>query len=333
MILDLEDAEKELDECIRSADENAWAAAATVLMQVDLEKLWEDGGYHSFSAWLRDFAQRKRCSESLLWKYLKAGRAYAAAAETAADMPPVSEAAMSARTVATVDKICGADAARAAEMLEKVQAGELRPSAVEEQWRAMRKMTGARRSRHDAQAKPDEEQQSDAAMTARVTAAVVRDASNWIWGAETTEEAEARRAREAPRQYLVRDSMLCRALTEFPVRVAGADRARRMDVLVAENQTTADWMEVALRGVEVKVSEHDLERDEKMGDYAMFCDCMYIAVPEGLAEAAEAAVPAGWGMLVYDMGSDALSVLREPERLEAPRRESALMTVAVKLGA
>lgn len=335
-IVDLEDAEFELDECIRTDAENGWATAAKVLMQVDAERLWDTGRYHSYSAWLRDFAMRKRCSESLLWKYLKAGRAYRAAAESAdgAGMPPVDKASLSARTVSTIDKICGDDAAMAARMIARVQSGHLRPSDVEDQWRAQRKVTGTRRSRHAPQPGfvDDDGCRGDSAMTAMVTAAVVRDARTWMWGAETPEQAAARMERESPRRYLQR-AVLCRTLTEFPVRPGDTERARRIDALCIENQTTADWMEVALRGVEVKVSEHDLDRDEKMGDYAMFCDYMCIAVPAALADAASDAVPPEWGVLSYDQQADAVEVLREPARLDAPRREYALMTAAVKLGA
>lgn len=41
---------------------------------------------------------------------------------------------------------------------------------------------------------------------------------------------------------------------------------------MVENQTTADWMEVCLWGVEVKVSDWDFRRDQKMADYSLFME-------------------------------------------------------------
>lgn len=322
--------EVELDEVI-DAGSAGWSRAAELIMRVDKDELWREGDYHSMSAWLRAYAQRKGCSESLLWKYAKAGRYYSRARGEDSSLPSLVDAGVSAMSVVTVEKICGEDVRRAAGILGRACAGEVRSRDLQDMWRAARRSVPVRATRHD---RVDVAAGSgDAEVTARLTQALARDAAEWVWGAETKEEAEERRRREAPRQYLTRDDVCVRTLTEFPVRVVAGERPRRVDLaaVCVENQTTADWMEVCLRGVEVKVSEGDLRRDAKMGDYAAFMDYMYVAVPSDLVVAAGDAVPRSWGVLAYSTAEDSIEVVREPSRLDAPRREESLMTAVVKL--
>lgn len=327
--------EDQLNELLDKGDEVGWPRVAGLLAEVEDGELWrERQGCRSFSAWLKEFAQERRCSESLLWKYKKAGGYYARLREEDPALPPVEQAHVSARNVATIEKISGEDRGRGVALAARLVSGDIRQRDLNDMWAAQRKVSGARRTRHD-RTRPEGE--GDAAMTLAVTRALAAQAEAWIWGAETAEQAEERRRREAPRQYLARDARCIRTLTEFPVRVESAQRARRIDLtaVVAENQTTADWMEVVLHGVEVKVSEHDLARDEKMADYGLFMDRMNIAVPAPLVGLAADTVPPQWGVLSYEGDATAgeIRVVRQSERLDAPRREQALMTAVVKLGA
>lgn len=327
----LSDLEERLDVLIDAGDETGWAQVARILQEVADGALWSPE-HHSFSAWVKAYSQRKGCAESLLWKYVKAGRAYRAAREKMPELPPIEQAQVSAECVATAEKIYGSDVKSIANLLSQVNKGEVKTAEVREMWRAARKVSGVRTSRHDV--KPTGKDRSgDAEVTAALTRALARDASTWIWGKETRDEAEARKAANADRAYLTRDAVCVRTLAEFPVRVESADRARRIDLaaVCVENQTTADWMDVTLRGVEVKVSDYDLTRDQKMADYSLFMDYMYLACPLDLVEVASDLVPPEWGLLAYESETDSISVMREPERLDAPRREQALMTACVKL--
>lgn len=327
MTLTLKQAEKQLDVLIDAGNETGWAQVAQVLEAVDKGKLWEPE-HHSFSAWLKVYALHKGCSESLLWKYCKAGRAYSSARAARPELPPMSEANVSAEVVINAEKIHGEDAGAAGKLLGKVEHGELTAKDVRDMWKAARKVTGVRKSRHAV--KP-QAAAGDAETTMRLTQALAAQVGAWIWGAESKEEAEERKKVNATRDFFARDAVCVRTLAEFPVRVEGSERAKQIDLLAVENQTTNDWMECLLRGVEVKVSEHDLGRDQKMGDYSLFVDYMSIATPAALVEQAQELVPPEWGVLLYDQEQDKIEVVREPERLDAPRREQALMTACVKL--
>lgn len=72
-----------------------------------------------------------------------------------------------------------------------------------------------------------------------------------------------------------------------------------------------------------------------MGDYELFCDFFYLVVPESLVLVAEEVADPGAGILVWRAEADErgnhVDVVREPERLDAPRRELALETALVKL--
>ena len=332
MDMDLRQAEARLDVLIDAGDETGWAQVARILQEVADNEVWKPQ-HHSFSAWIKAYAQRKGCAESLLWKYVKAGRAYAAAREQMPELPPIEKANMSAEAVATAEKIYGNDAKAVAGLLDKVNKGEVKTAEVREMWRAARKVSGVRRSRHSAKPAGGAASQGDAERTAALTRALARTAGAWIWGAESQAETEERKQANAARAFLTRDAVCVRTLTEFPVRVESAERARRIDLaaVCVENQTTADWMDVVLRGVEVKVSDYDLTRDQKMADYSLFMDYMYLACPLDLVESASDLVPPEWGLLAYESDTDSVSVMREPERLDAPRREQALMTACVKL--
>lgn len=332
MELTLDQAEERLSALLDAGDETGWQAMAGVLGQVEDEGLWKQGGWHSYSAWIKSFAQKVGKSESLLWKYGKARKAYRAAVKAVPSLPPMAETKASAEAVITAEKICGNDGKALAGLIGKVECGKLGAKDLREMWKSARKVTGVRTSRH--QAKPDAAATGgDAEMTRKLTAALAAQAGAWIWGVETAEQAEQRKKEQAKRDYLTRDAVCVRTLTEFPVRVETAERARQIDLaaVVVENQTTADWMDVSLHGVEVKVSLSDFERDQKMGDYALFMDYMYLAVPLDLVAEVQDGVPVEWGIIGYDPAADRVTVLREPERLDAPRRESALMTAIVKL--
>ncbi len=331
--LTLADAEARLDVLIDAGEESGWARAAQLLAEVDDGQLWKPE-HRSFSAWLRSYALHKGCSESLLWRYRKAQKAYAAARQAVPELPEMQQAKVSAEAVVTAEKIFGDDRRGVAKLLGRVDSGEVGIQQVREMWRAARKAVGVRASRHQAKPKAMAgDGGGDAEVTRKLTAALASQASRWVWGAETQEEAARRKEENRARDFFTRDAVCVRTLTEFPVRVESGKRPRRVDVaaVCVENQTTADWMDVVMRGVEVKVSEYDLCRDEKMGDYASFFDFMYLAVPAFLERQAREAVPSEWGLLVYDEESDGISVAREPERLDAARREESLMTAVVKL--
>ena len=333
MELTLNQAEERLSALLDAGDETGWQAMAGVLGQVEDGGLWKEGGWHSYSAWIKSFAQKVGKSESLLWKYGKARKAYRAAVKAVPSLPPMAETKASAEAVITAEKICGDDVKALAGLIDKVECGKLRARDLREMWKSAKKVTGVRTNRH--QAKPSTAATGgDAEMTRKLTDALAAQAGSWIWGAETPSEVAARKMENRARDFLTRDAICVKTLTEFPVRVEEtAERARQIDLaaVTAENQTTADWMEVNLHGVEVKVSLSDFERDQKMGDYALFMDYMYLAVPLDLVAEVQDGVPVEWGLLGYDPEADCISVVREPERLDAPRREQALMTAIVKL--
>lgn len=326
-------AEERLVALTEAGDETGWQAMAAQLGQVEDLKLWQQGGYHSFSAWLKRFSERVGKTESLFWRYIKAGRVYKLAKEENTGLPDMAKTSASAAALDNIEKICGTDTRAMADLVGRVENGQLTARDLREMWKSARKVQGgARSSRHDQ--KPGQAAiGGDAEMTRRLTAALAAQAESWIWGVESKSEAEERKKAQANRRFLTRDALTIKTFAEFPLRVETAERARQIDLaaVTVENQTTADWLEVELRGVEVKVSRSDFNRDQKMADYSLFMDFMYLAVPVGLVGEVQDEVPVEWGILGYDLAADHVAVVREPERLDAPRREAALMTAIVKM--
>lgn len=341
----LDKAEQELHELLQRSDTKEWPRVYALLAKVADEELWRSE-FKSYSAWLRDLAKREGVTESLLWQRKKAGDAYNAWAKANPGAPNLEASGISAANLAEVDRLSGGDPAKADTWVRGLLGGTLTQRDIKAARNLQRSQGVAQpKNAYDkAKSAPVADvSPEDAATAADILAALQAESRTWIWGIETDEQRSAREREMAGIRYLNRANAVAQVLAEFPVRVETAQRTRRIDALavdvtsalMVENDTEDDWTRVCLRGVEIKVSESDLRRDRKMGDYELFCDFFYLAVPESLVLVAEEVADPGAGILVWRAEADErgnhVDVVREPERLDAPRRELALETALVKL--
>lgn len=339
----LKKAEQELHELLQRADTKEWPQVYALLAKVYEEKLYEPD-FRTFSAWLRDLAKREGVTESLLWQRKKAGDAYSAWRALNPDAPTLEESNISAANLAEVDRLSGHDPAKADAWVRGLLDGTLTQRDIKAARNLQRSKSEEQpKNAHDRKKEVVEVSPEDAATAANVLDALQRESRFWIWGIETDEDREEREKELAGTRYMNRANAVAQVLAEFPVRVETAQRTRRIDALavdvtsavVVENDTEGDWTRVCLRGVEIKVSESDLRRDQKMGDYELFCDFFYLAVPESLVLVAEEVADPAAGILAWRAEEDEhgrrIDVVREPERLDAPRRELALETALVKI--
>lgn len=337
----LREAEHELADLIARGDEVSWPAVARVMETVESKELWK-AEYNSFSAWLRHMAAKAGVQESLLWQRKKALKVWrqheqkerAAGRET----PEVEESGLSAFALVTVEKVANGNDQRASEWISSLQEGRVSQKDLRAALRQARAAGIKPKKTRPDHEKADEESdaiQAPDVETAATAAAVLEALSkwkdHWLFGIETAEEREKRLVDRRGRKFLYKDNEAFAVLPEFPVRVEAAERPRRIDALAVclENLTEEDWMRCTLRGIEIKVDEHDLRRDQKAGDYAAFVDYLYLAVTSDLVAAAEEVADPSWGIIAWD--GEQLRLHREPERQDAPLREEAAMTAIVKL--
>ena len=103
--------------------------------------------------------------------------------------------------------------------------------------------------------------------------------------------------------------------------------------MIAETLTLLEQDDVVLRGVEIKVDKNDLLNDHKMQEYTRFCDYFYIGIPaddQEMLNAADSIRRPSWGVLSVSKDGS-VSVIREPERLDAVFRDKTIANCLIKL--
>lgn len=108
--------------------------------------------------------------------------------------------------------------------------------------------------------------------------------------------------------------------------------ARRLDILVAENLTETTLNSVALRGIAIKNSSHELVSDINLAEFIDFVDYFYIAVPDTpeMIETAQAVKQSGWGVIAME-SSCKIRVVVEPLRHQPTFRDITLSNIIIEL--
>jgi hypothetical protein len=117
-----------------------WQQMAALMIEVEEDRLWQ-GESKSFTAWLKAMADKVDLPESMLWRYLKAGRTYNALRDSPdpelAALPPLGEAPCKAvpESLELLDKISQvAPPEEAAELAKTTLAGESDREELREAW-------------------------------------------------------------------------------------------------------------------------------------------------------------------------------------------------------
>lgn len=347
-----------------------WVQTYLLMKRVEDEKLYEAKGHRSFSAWVNALASEIiHVQASLLWKRLKAGRAYSAhvlrvegmgikSKGTIEDVKQrdlvekkLTETNLSPDSLVLIDKITNGNPEEADKLIEKAEAGELRNRDLKEAWQEVKEAKAEKRMASASKGKTKQSNPSSSgsaadadadgeegrmpimdihASTSTVTAKTIVDAlKDSLWMQKLYKYAE--------KQETPHETPTFRLLTEFPVYPPETRQPRRIDALICENYSVDAHIhdEVVLHGIEIKVSKSDLVRDTKMGDYALYVDCMWVAVPDDdeIVKAARDYIADGWGLLVCK-GTiyDGIVVDREAKKnSNSLFRDKAMQTLARKL--
>ena len=99
------------------------------------------------------------------------------------------------------------------------------------------------------------------------------------------------------------------------------------------NHSSNEKHKVSLHGVEIKVSEYDLSRDNKFVEYSDFLDYIWLAVTPEIEQQALQVVEERQqeaGLLVVDLYGN-VTKIKEAKQLDPSDRAQALETAVLKL--
>lgn len=314
----LDEASNSVIELMGRDTEKNWVELYLVIAKVEEEQLYRPE-YKSLTAWGAALAERGKFNLRELWRKKRAGEVYRAyerrkeaLGKTARPLEQVDARGVSPRNLEMVAKIAGGDRKSEERMIDQLSAGKLTRKQLESLWDAA-KAAGAkvRKSRHDA-AGEELKEEVQTTITAAGIVAAIQNANDGSWLPE-----------EHKKRPWIKDKY--RVFTEVPAYTGSTDRPARIDAVVIETFGCEYMTDVIIHAIEIKVSESDLLRDVKMGEYAEFADYMWLAVPTELQTAAEAHIDElqgsqTWGLLLIETDpeteEDRLSVARTPKRVD-----------------
>lgn len=348
-------AEEEISSAIKQ-DTKAWYAVYAPMKRVISGNLYVPT-YKSASAWVTVLATKIHRNESLLWRYYHVGQyydAYVAEQERkgAAYTPP-ERCSISANMLRLIADVAGNNAKETCKLIKQAEKGKLSSRDLEIRKKDLGRkypVNGydARKARERAVPGivPDKEPAGSGVTATAIKIALARKPVR-IGGGRTGEYGsdhwiiQYRDRASNPELDMGQIEALYGSpkyaiLTEFPVATGVTDKPRQIDALALES-FTAGRGSVAIHGIEIKVSDYDLRRDQKMGDYAPYVDYMWVCVPESLLPTVEEVVAPSWGVLVVtphdDADTDSVSVAvnRLPERTDGMDVEETLRTAIRKI--
>lgn len=328
-----------------SGKARGWAEIYRQISRVEEGRLWVAGGYGSMTKWIEDLARRAHVHVQYLWRVKKAGRFYSAYAARHQDAPPMSEARIGDEMLADLDRVSEGSDERADAYVAAALRGEITKSKVKELVRA----TSARRRARAAMASGDASADTighevDGAATGGASEHPARAQATDVLAAITPEALFGTTDERVGRRLLRSERRVFHVLSEFPIRSATSDHARRVDAMVVTNVDAGQGAHglpgcppdaVTLHGIEIKVSELDLRRDTKHLEYEAYSDYLWFAMPASLysavAQDAGEWLSEGWGVLV--LGEDGRMSVAVPAQHNdcAAMRDVSLMTALVRM--
>lgn len=336
----LKQIEAEL-ETILSSDKRSWVELYVLLKEVQDNELYTPA-FQSFSQWIKDFARRTHTHESILWARLKAGKVYADYQQTKQDqgisVPDLAEAKVAADSLVLLGKINKANKNIAADLADKVMAGELTRADLRQAYQDIKRSKGIRKVSTDPHAAALKEAGEDGErQTAETEKEKIKiEASDIIYhlgsGIDwlTTPKPSALSRFEAKQPY----RPVYKLIPEFSVYTGTSRHSRRVDALIAENHTTDNLWQINLHAVEIKVDKNDLINDQKYTEYSDYADYLWIAIPTELLPAAEASVPSGVGIITFDRddnGNLMSKIESQATEYKAELKDKALSSMLVRV--
>jgi hypothetical protein len=277
-----------------------WQQMAALMIEVEEDGLWQ-GEAKSFTAWLKAMAEKIDLPESMLWRYLKAGRTYNALRASPdpelAALPPLGQAPCKAapESLELLDKISQvAPPEEAADLAKTTLAGESDREALREAWQDYKTALPAADAEL-AETAPPEVLAAGKALAGAMLQALRRSRGAFV------------AAGEPCHQWTLHSYV--------------AVAACRFDAVCVE-LATPEQARPGLHGVRIAVEASALAA--AWPEAAAYTDSLWLAVPAMLSQQAQALAPEWVGVLVYDAGRDPASRLQVARQASPQARQADL---------
>lgn len=329
-----------------------WIQMYIIMDDVYVNELWKARKqYHSWTAWVADMAGKLGVEKRQLDDAYEAGKFYSKVQRLAPpelEIPPLAETpvAISPVTIRDLEKWSRSQTPEAAAaMLKKVSTGDIKRKEMSQIWK-QEKASGRAikfKSRHDRDKNQELNQQpgqpgqkddpNKITLTADIIKQIIKTDPSWLprpvvrAGYEVINYAEKK-------HYA--------AFDEFRVHV-GKSRPDRIDSVAFSVYETIsepsgdDQYNLVIHGIEIKVSPYDLTRDQKVTDYAPYCDFLWFCLPDTqeMRDAVKAKLEEmpGIGVLLVNQGTYHITRWIDPIPLsgQGTRRAQALSVGIMKL--
>ena len=314
---ELENAANTVIELMGKETEKNWIELYLVIAKVEEEKLYQPE-YKSLTAWGTALAQKGQFRLRELWRRKRAGETYRKYENRrkllGKKFVPLEEAnetkGLTPRNLETVSKIAGGDRKIEDQLIDRLTAGKLKKTQLDEMWYAAKEYgVKVRKSRHEPIEEVNDSSNIDMSAHRIVTAIQCANQGDWL---------------PEDRQELPWKKDKYKVYTEVPVYTGSTDTPARIDAVVIETFGCKYKTEAIIHAIEIKVSKSDLEADKKMNEYTDFANYMWLAVPPELKKIAENYIDDAqgeqtWGLLLVETDpeneEDHLVVVRKPKQL------------------
>ena len=325
-----------------------WVKMYAIMDDVRLNELWKARKkYHSWSAWVADLAGKFGVQKRQLDDAYAAGNFYNEArnlAPAGVEIPPLDSTpvAISPVTLRDLEKWSRSQTPEAAAaMLKKVATGDIKRKEMSQIWKNEKAAGRAIKfkSRHDRDKNQELNQQQDSddpnkiTLTADIIKQILRTDPSWL----------PRPAVKAGYEILnYAEKKHYAAFDEFRINV-GKSRPDRIDSVAFNVYETIsessgdDQYNLVVHGIEIKVSPYDLARDQKVTDYAPYCDFLWFCLPDTqeMRDGVKAKLEdmPGIGVLLVNQGTYHITRWIDPIPLsgQGTRRAQALSVGIMKL--
>lgn len=294
-----------------------WPRMAELMIVTDVERLWEEGGYESFTKWLENFSEQMGVTPGYLWQILKAGRAYAdyqdRAEEAGIATDDMSTLSVSAEALALCEKISCDDPEVADYYIQKVLDDGISTQELKQTWADVRekkeKAEAAGATVNTKELKSEEySKQNEFKTLAKKTLR-----TKWLVAAlEASSSTYLQRGTvEKPKAKIVSDVKINEV---------------KIPELMIENCSGHDTTDIKLHAIALGKAE-----DQSISKYADFC---WVLVDDS----EESNTPDKWGMLQLSEEynpekeeTDTTVVVREwPQPQKATGRNELILTALLK---
>lgn len=282
--------EQKLAPLVKRKD-RAWIEVYRLLDIVEEEELYSVS-YHSYTAWLTDFARRTHVTVSLLWKKKKAGRFYdsyvAERQYQEKSYVPLDELSMDPEIIVMIEKITAGNLTEAHKMIDRSLNGEMKRSDLKTLWesekreRAKKGMPIMRANAYDKDTFAELSYAGYAAKNA-TSLDILTALCNEKWMAGLYADGKEGKYR---------------LLTEFSILNGNLDT----DYLVIENYTDVRKHFFSLHSIRIICEREELQKELHLKAYPAYMDYYWLAVPIEYSELAYTLIEKHdtIGLILYD---------------------------------